>query len=254
MVKPPTSRSPPLKTSWLHPRWPTTSTRCISKIKMKRGRNSKRKLATGPTLSAAMTCRPPSASSSSTRPNTRWCAMPSRAGTGRSEERRVGKERRGRWRGDAAETYQNSTTWLTRGSVSFVVSSRRRHTRWPRDWSSDVCSSDLKDEAWEKFQAQASDWADIVSRDDMQPSFRIKLVDPTEYEVVRDAFSGRDGVEEVRDQSQVIDPLVKLLNGATLLAAGLAGIMLIAAVLLITTTIRLSAMRSEERSCRERSS
>src|SRR5690625_6907761 len=23
------------------------------------------------------------------------------------------------------------------------LSSRRRHTRWPRDWSSDVCSSDL---------------------------------------------------------------------------------------------------------------
>src|SRR5207253_3599574 len=23
--------------------------------------------------------------------------------------------------------------------------SRRRHTRWPRDWSSDVCSSDLFD-------------------------------------------------------------------------------------------------------------
>src|SRR5439155_14170968 len=26
---------------------------------------------------------------------------------------------------------------------SFFFSSRRRHTRWPRDWSSDVCSSDL---------------------------------------------------------------------------------------------------------------
>src|SRR5207253_7803519 len=24
----------------------------------------------------------------------------------------------------------------------FFFSSRRRHTRWPRDWSSDVCSSD----------------------------------------------------------------------------------------------------------------
>src|SRR5690625_3765619 len=35
----------------------------------------------------------------------------------RSEERRVGKEHRG--------------------------SGPRRHTRWPRDWSSDVCSSDL---------------------------------------------------------------------------------------------------------------
>src|SRR6266702_7141206 len=27
----------------------------------------------------------------------------------------------------------------------FFFSSRRRHTRWPRDWSSDVCSSDLAD-------------------------------------------------------------------------------------------------------------
>src|SRR6266508_5696837 len=27
--------------------------------------------------------------------------------------------------------------------VVFFFSSRRRHTRWPRDWSSDVCSSDL---------------------------------------------------------------------------------------------------------------
>src|SRR5439155_9049571 len=26
---------------------------------------------------------------------------------------------------------------------SFFFSSRRRHTGWPRDWSSDVCSSDL---------------------------------------------------------------------------------------------------------------
>src|SRR5690625_5322603 len=26
---------------------------------------------------------------------------------------------------------------------SFFFSSRRRHTRWPRDWSSDVCCSDL---------------------------------------------------------------------------------------------------------------
>src|SRR5437870_8198905 len=29
----------------------------------------------------------------------------------------------------------------------FFFSSRRRHTRWPRDWSSDVCSSDLVGQA-----------------------------------------------------------------------------------------------------------
>src|SRR6266508_5281892 len=28
--------------------------------------------------------------------------------------------------------------------IVFFFSSRRRHTRWPRDWSSDVCSSDLR--------------------------------------------------------------------------------------------------------------
>src|SRR5439155_4208220 len=33
---------------------------------------------------------------------------------------------------------------------SFFFSSRRRHTRWPRDWSSDVCSSDL---VWVGFEA-----------------------------------------------------------------------------------------------------
>src|SRR5690625_6295064 len=29
-------------------------------------------------------------------------------------------------------------------SDQFFFSSSRRHTTWPRDWSSDVCSSDLK--------------------------------------------------------------------------------------------------------------
>src|SRR5437660_7905197 len=29
------------------------------------------------------------------------------------------------------------------GATAFFFSSRRRHTSWPRDWSSDVCSSDL---------------------------------------------------------------------------------------------------------------
>src|SRR5207253_7074766 len=37
----------------------------------------------------------------------------------------------------------------------FFFSSRRRHTRWPRDWSSDVCSSDL-DQFEEYFHYHAS--------------------------------------------------------------------------------------------------
>src|SRR5207253_6094776 len=39
---------------------------------------------------------------------------------------------------------------------TFFFSSRRRHTRWPRDWSSDVCSSDLAPETGHD-EAQLSD-------------------------------------------------------------------------------------------------
>src|SRR5690348_17459581 len=45
--------------------------------------------------------------------------------------------------------------WLFRDMMFFFFffSSRRRHTRWTGDWSSDVCSSDLKTE---QMQARAS--------------------------------------------------------------------------------------------------
>src|SRR5690606_41134396 len=33
---------------------------------------------------------------------------------------------------------------IQRNTLLFFFSSRRRHTRFSRDWSSDVCSSDLK--------------------------------------------------------------------------------------------------------------
>src|SRR5690625_6418857 len=37
---------------------------------------------------------------------------------------------------------------------NFFFSSRRRHTRWPRDWSSDVCSSDLAAELFAELLAE----------------------------------------------------------------------------------------------------
>src|SRR5690625_7621897 len=44
-------------------------------------------------------------------------------------------------------TSREHTLWgssaLEKQTSKFFFSSRRRHTSWPRDWSSDVCSSDL---------------------------------------------------------------------------------------------------------------
>src|SRR5437660_6162524 len=46
---------------------------------------------------------------------------------------------------DGIKLYLSEVGWvMVRASgTEFFFSSRRRHTRWPRDWSSDVCSSDL---------------------------------------------------------------------------------------------------------------
>src|SRR5690625_1857577 len=63
----------------------------------------------------------------------------------RSEERRVGKAGNCRVWGQRRE--HDVTGWQSGDEqtqlTTFLFPSRRRHTRWPRDWSSDVCSSDL---------------------------------------------------------------------------------------------------------------
>src|SRR5690625_3198421 len=73
----------------------------------------------------------------------------------------------------------------------FFFSSRRRHTRWPRDWSSDVCSSDL--DAADKV-AQ-NDWIDSIHehQDDLIASHAEQ---ETEASITRSVFE--DSVDSVR--------------------------------------------------------
>ncbi len=105
-------------------------------------------------------------------------------------------------------------------------------------------SEETKEQAYETFERQFDGqfWAQITTVDDMNESLRIKLTDPEKFEVVADVLQGRQGVENVQDQRELYNSLFRVLNSATLLSLGLAGVMLLAAVLLITTTIRLSAM------------
>ncbi|ASR54067.1 permease-like cell division protein FtsX [Cellulomonas sp. CW35] len=103
---------------------------------------------------------------------------------------------------------------------------------------------ETKQQAFDSFKKQFGDqsWASVATVDDMNSSFRIKLTDPSQYEVVADVVSGKQGVESVQDQRRLFDRLFLVIDRATLLTGGLAAVMLVAAVLLITTTIRLSAM------------
>ena len=98
-------------------------------------------------------------------------------------------------------------------------------------------------EAFERFSEQFKD-APILSNitpDQMPESFRVKLSDPTKYDVVASAFIGRPGIDSVNDQRRVLDKLFAILNGFQTGALVIAGMMLLATVLLVANTIRVAA-------------
>lgn len=99
-----------------------------------------------------------------------------------------------------------------------------------------------KEEAYANLIEQiGEEQASVLSEDQMFETFWVTLNNPDESQVLVEAFSSVGGVEEVLDQRQYLDPLFSALTVATYIAVGIAGLMLIAAVLLIATTIRLSA-------------
>ena len=107
---------------------------------------------------------------------------------------------------------------------------------------------ETKEEAYDNFQrlngnGTLKQW---TSPDMLQFAFRIKLVNPEQYSVIKEEFSGTPGVSEVRDQREVVEPLFRVLGAARTAALGLGAIMVVAAILLISTTIRLSAMSREQ--------
>ena len=91
----------------------------------------------------------------------------------------------------------------------------------------------------ERFKTSAI--AQNVTADQLPESFRVKLKDPTQFDVVVSAFSGRPGVDVVQDQRSILEKFFQLLavlrNGA--LIVGLLSVL--TAALLISNTLRIAA-------------
>jgi cell division transport system permease protein len=91
----------------------------------------------------------------------------------------------------------------------------------------------------ERFKESAI--AQNVTADQLPESFRVKLKDPTQFDVVVSAFSGRPGVDVVQDQRSILEKFFQLLavlrNGA--LIVGLLSVL--TAALLISNTLRIAA-------------
>ncbi len=107
----------------------------------------------------------------------------------------------------------------------------------------DTVTYESQEEALGHFRDQFanSPIVDSVTADQLPESFRVGLVDAEKYEVIDEAFSSEPGVDAVSDQRDFLEAIFRYMNWASVVALVIAGIMTFCAILLIATTIRLSA-------------
>lgn len=107
----------------------------------------------------------------------------------------------------------------------------------------DTVFYESKEQALARFKEQFknSPIADTATADQMPESFRVKLIDPTQFAVIEGAFGLRPGVEQVIDQRQTLQKLFDALGGLQKLAQAIAGVMILVTVLLISNTMRVAA-------------
>ncbi|WP_018502566.1 permease-like cell division protein FtsX [Parafrankia discariae] len=101
-----------------------------------------------------------------------------------------------------------------------------------------------KKDVYERFRRDFRSSPDVVAGigpDDLPASFRLTLVDPRDAGEIVYAYTGRDGVEAVRDQRALLGPLYRFLDAFTLGAFALAAAQAVASFALIYTMIRISA-------------
>ena len=81
-----------------------------------------------------------------------------------------------------------------------------------------------------------------ATADDMAKSIWITLEDPDEYQGILSAVRGLDGVGSVRDQRQVVGPILRGIEAMQWGALAIASFLVVAALLLVANTIRLAAL------------
>jgi cell division transport system permease protein len=101
-----------------------------------------------------------------------------------------------------------------------------------------------REQAFERFKqifAAQPELIQLTRPQALPASFRVKLDDPERFPAVQAAFTGRPGVLNVKDQGEYIDRLFKMLGGVRNLTFLIALVQALAAVLLISNMIQISA-------------
>ena len=85
-----------------------------------------------------------------------------------------------------------------------------------------------------------------VRPDSLPASFRVKLTDPTQFDVVASQFQDYPGIDEVVDQRDILKPFFVVMTQVLRGSVAVAIIQLLAAAALIVNTIRLTAFARRE--------
>jgi cell division transport system permease protein len=101
-----------------------------------------------------------------------------------------------------------------------------------------------KQQAYARFKDRFSTTPGFVQstrEGDIPDSFRIRLKDPEQYKSVAQAMLSRPGVDQVINEKQILDRFFRILGGLQWAALVIALIQVVASVLLVGNTVRLSA-------------
>jgi cell division transport system permease protein len=80
-----------------------------------------------------------------------------------------------------------------------------------------------------------------LTAEDMPQTIWITLKDPEQFEGVTSAVQGPDGVSRIRDLREQVGPILASITKLRTYALGTAGLLVVAALLLVANTIRLAA-------------
>ncbi|WP_174567483.1 permease-like cell division protein FtsX [Actinomadura kijaniata] len=101
-----------------------------------------------------------------------------------------------------------------------------------------------RDAAYKRFQQRFSNSPSFVNSTkpgDIPDSFRVQLKDPQRFEEVAKSVRGRPGVDQVINEQDILKKFFRILDGLQWAALVVALIQVVAAVLLVGNTVRLSA-------------
>jgi cell division transport system permease protein len=99
-------------------------------------------------------------------------------------------------------------------------------------------------EAYARFKELWQDSPDFVKSigpNSLPESFRVKLTDPEQIKAFAEQMTGLAGIEDIIDQRALLDKVFAIFNAIQLMALIFAGVMALAALLLVGNTIQVAA-------------